>query len=228
MEYRHTMLHEFVTANSQALILRCREKMKERFGSSAFPAIADHGVPVFLQQLVDTLRLEDEHCGKVEAEPGNGPLTAEIGREAALYGAELLRIGHNIDQVVHCYGDVCQSITELAIEKRIPISTNDFRILNRSLDTAIAMAVTSFGSGRQALASDQAASLNQRVKYYTEAHRNLIDIAIQSYTAIKSGNIGMGGATSTLLGHALAELHALPDRVLPEFRQASADTTDTK
>ncbi|MBK6740382.1 MAG: hypothetical protein IPG64_22360 [Haliea sp.] len=121
--------------------------MKEMFGSSAFPAIADHGVPVFLQQLVDILRLEHEHCGKAEADPGKTPVTMEIGREADLHGAELLRTGYNIDQVVHYYGDICQSITELAIELKTPISTDDFRILNRSLDTAIAMAVTSFGRG---------------------------------------------------------------------------------
>lgn len=222
------MLHEFVTANAKPLILRCKEKMKERLDTSAIPAIANHGVPVFLQQLVHTLRLEDEQYGKVNGEPGKAPVTTKIGREAALHGAELLRSGYTIDQVVHYYGDVCQSITELAIEMKTPISTNDFRILNRSLDTAIANAVTSFGKESQAMANAKAASLNERMSSFSEAQRNLIDIAIQSYTAIKTGNIGMGGATSTLLRHALQELHDLSDRVFPEFGQTSPETTDTE
>jgi hypothetical protein len=32
---------------------------------------------------------------------------------------------------VHEYGDVCQSITDLAVELGAPISTDDFRTLNR-------------------------------------------------------------------------------------------------
>ena len=46
---------------------------------------------------------------------------------------------------MHDYGDVCQAITELAVEMNEPISTADFRMLNRCLDDAIARAVTGFG-----------------------------------------------------------------------------------
>ena len=53
-----------------------------------------------------------------------------------------------MSQVVHDYGDVCQSITELAVETNAPISTDDFRMLNRCLDDAIAGAVTQYGRER--------------------------------------------------------------------------------
>jgi hypothetical protein len=45
---------------------------------------------------------------------------------------------------VHDYGDVCQAITELALAINAPISTDDFRMLNRCLDDAIAGAVTQY------------------------------------------------------------------------------------
>jgi hypothetical protein len=45
---------------------------------------------------------------------------------------------------VHEYGDVCQTITELAIEMDAPISTTDFRMMSRCLDAAIAAAVTEY------------------------------------------------------------------------------------
>ena len=60
------------------------------------------------------------------------------------HGHDLLKQGFTIEQVVHDYGDVCQSITELAVELGAPISTEDFRTLNRCLDNAIAGAVTEF------------------------------------------------------------------------------------
>jgi len=46
--------------------------------------------------------------------------------------------GYRVDQVVHDYGDVCQAVTELARERRVPITVDEFQILNRMLDNAIA------------------------------------------------------------------------------------------
>jgi hypothetical protein len=46
---------------------------------------------------------------------------------------DLLLQGFTVSQVVHDYGDVCQSITDLAVEVNAPISTDDFRMLNRCL-----------------------------------------------------------------------------------------------
>src|SRR6202035_2366073 len=210
------MLHEFLTTNRQILISRCREKAAKRFEPREGKATIDHGVPLLLQQLVETLRIEQEtHIRGVDAEPTPAP--TEIGRAAALHGAELLRRGFSVDQVVHDYGDVCQCVTALAVEQDTPISTDEFRTLNRCLDNAIADAVASFGSARQTSIDRQAETLQQRLVAFTAEHRRLIDIATQSLTAIKTGNIGTSGATGTLLAHALEELGSLPDRTLPEI-----------
>lgn len=183
-------------------------------------ATIDHGVPLFLQQLVETLRNEQHtEFRSVDSDPAPAP--TEIGRAAALHGAELLHQGFSVDQVVHDYGDVCQSVTALAVEQDVLISTDEFRTLNRCLDNAIADAVASFGSARQTSIDRQAETLQQRLVVFAAEHRRLVDIALQSLTAIKTGNIGIGGATGTLLAHALEELRSLTDRTLPEIRLAS-------
>jgi hypothetical protein len=214
------MLHEFLTQNRKILISRCREKVAKRFEPTGSLATIDHGVPLFLQQLVETLRDEQNtQIRAVDSEPA--PATTEIGRSAALHGAELLRRGFSVDQVVHDYGDVCQCVTALAGEQEVSISTDEFRTLNRCLDNAIADAVASFGAARQTSIDRQAETLQQRLVVFAAEHRRLIDIAIQSLTAIKTGNIGISGATGTLLAHALEELHSLTDRTLPEILLAS-------
>ena len=214
------MLHKFLTANRQILISRCREKVAKRFEPTQSPATVDHGVPLFLQQLTDTLREEQStHLRSVDSEPT--PAHTEIGRAAALHGAELLRRGFSVDQVVHDYGDVCQCVTALAVEQNVLISTDEFRTLNRCLDNAIADAVAAFGTARQTSIDRQAESLQQRLVVFTADHRRLTNIAIQSLTAIKTGNIGISGATGTLLAHALEELRSLTDRTLPETLSAS-------
>src|SRR3984957_9731426 len=214
------MLHEFLTSNRQLLISRCREKVAKRFEPAETQATVDHGVPLFLQQLVETLREEQiSDFRGVESEPTPAP--TEIGRAAALHGAELLRQGFTVDQVVHDYGDVCQSVTALAVEQEIAISSDEFRTLNRCLDNAIADAVASFGSARQTSIERQTETLQQRLVVFSAEHRRLIDIAIQSLNAVKTGNVGISGATGTLLAHALQELRSLTDRTLPDILLAS-------
>src|SRR3984885_11506528 len=124
------MLHEFLTTNRQLLIDRCREKVAKRFGPHEAKATIDHGVPLFLQQLVETLR-EEQSTGVQTGESEPTPAATDIGRAAALHGAELLRQGFSVDQVVHDYGDVCQCVTALAVEQDIQISADEFRTLNR-------------------------------------------------------------------------------------------------
>lgn len=194
--------------------------MAKRLSPSEIPLALDHGVPLFLQQLVETLSLEqrEPHPTAFEVEPSPAP--TEIGRAATVHGAELLRLGYTVDQVVHNYGDVCQAVTELAGEHDERISTGEFHTLNRCLDNAIADAVTSFGRARQVLLEDQAETLHQRLSFYSVEHRRLVDIALQAYGVIKTGHVGVTGATGTLLFHTLEDLRSLADRTLPEIRRA--------
>ena len=81
---------------------------------------------------------------------GNAPIGIDrhatspgaIGSTATRHGRDLLALGFTVSQVVHDYGDICQAVTELAIEQNAPITTDEFKTLNRCLDTAIAEAVT--------------------------------------------------------------------------------------
>jgi hypothetical protein len=215
------MLHEFLTANRQTLIGRCREKVAKRFEPSEVAGAVDHGVPLFQQQLVDTLRVEQTTHLRAGADSEPTPAPTEIGRAAALHGAELLRRGFSVDQVVHDYGDVCQCVTALAVEQDVAISTDEFRTLNRCLDNAIADAVASFGSTRQKSLDLDAKSLQRSLVAFVEEYRRLNGMATQSLAALKSGTIGIGGATGILLAQTLEEQRLLTDRALPEMVLAS-------
>jgi hypothetical protein len=216
------MLHEFLTSNRNELIERCKNMAGARFEPTLSGATIDHGVPLFLQQLTGILRKEE----RSDHRPANdksavllgGDGRSDIGRSAALQGAELLRLGYSLDQVVHGYGDVCQAITTLAVEQTAPISADEFRTLNRCLDNAIADAVSAFSGAGQVSRMAQAETLSERLSAYAEEQRRLVDIAVHSYDAIKTGSVGMGGATGALLLHTLEELRSLPERNLPEIR----------
>ena len=228
------MLYQFVNANRAELIRRCEEKVARRFAPSGVPAVVVHGVPLFLQQLVDTLLLDPEIPPHAVADPDPTAAPSEIHRTAALHGADLLRLGYSVEQVVHDYGDVCQAVTDLAVEQKASIDAAEFRTLNRCLDNAIAAAVAAFGQGRKTLGNQQAEDLHQRLSAFVDEQQRLVDVAIHAYSAIRTGSIGASGATGALLVNALGELRLLAslgelrllaDRSIADIRLASATTT---
>jgi|SRR5579871_827093 len=114
------MLYEFIALNREEIIGRCRAKVIARSTPPPTQAEINHGVPAFLDQLVHMLR--------------SGGNAVEIDASAGEHGHDLLAQGFSISQVVHDYGDVCQTVTDLAVEKNAPISTEDFHTFNRCLE----------------------------------------------------------------------------------------------
>ena len=218
------MLHNFLISNRDEVIGRCRDKATKRFEPSEIPSLADNGVPLFLEQLVDTLRLEQSTPLQKVVEPDPPPAPTAIGCAAALNGAEMLRLGYKVEQVVQGYGDVCQAVTELAIERNVPIATGDFRTLNRCLDNAIANAVRAYGQGRQAKTKDEAEDLHKRLESFSDMQRRSLDSAIQSFTALQTGKLGLTGATAAAHIDSLLKLRAIVDWPLSEIRLTSAAT----
>jgi hypothetical protein len=201
------MLHDFLTSNRGELISRCEAKVAKR--SPKVSSTDDHGAPLFLQQLADTLYREQLTTVRTESVTERTPANTEIGRAAALHGAELQRSGYSVDQVVHDYGDVCQAVTELAFEQNALITVNEFSTLNRCLDNAIADAVTAYASGLKDAISDRATKLS-KWKSSTSEQQRLINLAIQTVSAIQTG--GANGTSATTLLSTLCDLRDLIDQ----------------
>ena len=200
------MLHEFVALNREEIIRRCRAKVAVRSIPPPTSAEIDHGVPLFLDQLADALRL-----GLTSS--------AEIRRSALLHGHDLRLQGFTVSQVVHDYGDVCQSITELAGEFQAPITVDDFRLLNACLDDAIAVAVTQHArEGNQSSVEDESIRANERLGFFAHELRNLIETASVAFEVMKTGSVGTGGSTGMVLARSLVGARDLISRSLAEVR----------
>ena len=143
--------------------------------------------------------------------------TAENSRTAALHGRDLLDQGYSVDQVVHGYGDVCQAVTELAQERSARITIDEFHTFNRLLDNAIADAVSSYAHHQNAAANAVGAQdLHERLGTLADEQRVQLQTALKALDALKIGNIGLMGATGTLLEDSLLKLRDLIDMSLPE------------
>ena len=218
------MLHDFLTLNRATLIERCRLKAARRCASGASVEPLLHGIPPFLDQIIKTLRLEqtaEPMQSRTVSGPsgGNGSALSEIGTTARRHGHELSQRGYTVDLVVHDYGDLCQSITDLAFEENAPIEVDEFRTLNRCLDNAIADSVTEFAYERDRLIADRGTeAFHERLGIFAHELRNLISTATYAVTAIKTGKVGLSGPTGAVLDRSLIALRTLVDRSLADVR----------
>jgi signal transduction histidine kinase len=221
------MLHEFLVANRGKLIERCRVKVAARRAPRATPEELEYGVPLFLTQLTEMLPHGSLEPGHAKAEQEDRMLRdARLASDATKHGGELMRHDFTIDQVVHDYGDLCQSITEVAMEDRVPITVREFGTLNIKLDNAIAGAVTEFARQRELKSTNEGASAtNERLGVLAHEMRNHLNTAILAASAIKSGSVGLAGATAKALDHSLIGMRALIDRTLAEVRLENASET---
>jgi len=221
------MMHEFLTANRAELIARCRAKVAQRALPGTSERELENGISIFLDQLIKTLVMEQTAAPmlsrKVSGPSGGGkPALSEMSDSATRHGKELQAHGFTVEEVVHDYGDLCQSISDLACETGAEIETDEFRTLNRCLDNAIASAVTEFGYQRDVgIADKQAVALNERLGFFAHELRNKLCTATLALSIIKQGNVGLGGATGGVLDRSLVGLANLIDRSLAEVRMSA-------
>ena len=120
-----------------------------------------------------------------------------------------------MSQVVHDYGDICQAITELAIEQRAPISAEEFHTLNRCLDTAIAEAVTEHA---RMTAAKTSMDETERLGHAAHELRDILNTALLAFNALKRGTVAINGSTGAVLGRSLLRLGQVVDGALAEVR----------
>ena len=200
------MLHDFIELNRDELVARASGKAASRPFESRGPREIEYGVPLFLKQLVETFRRE---------KTGSPFPPNEIGSSAAKHGGELLGMGFTVAQVVHDYGDICQAITELAIERKAAISAEDFHTLNRCLDTAIAEAVAEHARLQQ-----EASGREEVLRLGRLGHelRNQVHAALLSLEALQRGAVGIAGSTGRVLARSVLGMRDLIDSTLAEVR----------
>ncbi len=202
------MLSEFVSANRIEIIERCRARVAERMAPKATAFELEEGIPLFLDLLEATLR------SKLEVAPAPVADTT-----AATHGESLLRQGFTIGQVVHDYGDVCQTITTMAVERTAPISPDEFRTLNLCLDDAIADAVSEFGRLEKIdIIEADSKRATEDLGFLAHELRNLLGTATLACEALRNGSVGTSGSTGAVLERRLKGMRDLVDRSLSVVR----------
>jgi signal transduction histidine kinase len=200
------MLREFIASNRDEILARARSRVSARNAPVVTEVELTQGLPIFLDQLGESLRRAGVHA-VVDHE--------EMQFTASQHGHDLFQKGLTVAQVVHDYGDLCQVITGLAVERSTPVSVEEFQTLNLSLDDAIAGAVTAYAHQRERAIVDEG---TERLGFLAHEMRNLLNTVMLSVASMKTGAVGHGGTTSAMLDRNLIRLQTLIDRSLADVR----------
>lgn len=205
------ILGTFISTNRDEIIARAEAHARARSNVPtthlAHETEFSHANPAFLDQLADALQRGDS---------GNGIDRAPLTSTAAKHGHQLLRMGVPLAQVVHDYGDVCQAITDLAVEQEAWIPAASFRALNLCLDDAIAEAVTEYSRHREHAIEAQGI---EKLGILVHEMRNLLGLATLSFESIRtSGPAAQEGRSGIVCARSLMDLSSLIDRSLADVR----------
>jgi signal transduction histidine kinase len=200
------MFHEFLVTHRDEILARSRSKLAGRVTPIPTASELENGLPLFLDQLVAILRSK-----KGEREEGHDDLSAS----ATLHGGHLLSMGLTVGQVVQDYGSICQSVTEVADERDVAITADEFHTFNRCLDEAIARAVTEFQQQRDRTDGSPGVA---HLGFLAHEMRNLLAASMLTFDALASGTVGVRGSTGAMLGRSLRQMRTLIDRTLTEVR----------
>jgi signal transduction histidine kinase len=184
------MFTDFIRTRRDDIISRAQARVATRSSGPLDDELA-RDIPLFVDQLADALGVDN----------ADGAIVAA----ATTHGANLLRTGFAIGQVVHDYGDVCQVVTQLAIDANAQIETEEFRRFNHCLDDAIAAAVTGYAKSNETKAH---ADEVERLGYLAHELRNKINAAMLAFGILQESQQLVGDSAGVLERslHGLQEL----------------------
>jgi len=200
-------LSEFLVRHREGIERRTSDVFFAR--SAPTPAVSElqRGIPIFMEQLIETLNRGDEPAAEID--------DREIAKTATDYGQRLFGLGFTVSELVHGYGSVCEVVTKFAGEVGHDIATRDFEVFNRVLDVAIAESVTAHELERTA---DAAERENERIGELAHELRNALAAAAMSLAVIRKGTVGTRGPTAEVLDRSLTLMGTLIDRSLAGVR----------
>ncbi len=215
------MLNDFVSEQRQEIVQRCKAKALLRSSEVKRADNPDDLVHSLLDQISASLAAHEVSAGGIDEQLHTS--AGETERAMPECSGGLTRFSFTVARVVQEYGDICQSITELAHEHDVVIPAREFGVFSLRLTQAIAEAAEASCAAREQVFRERAEVLHDRLEQFTVEHEHLTRVAADALAAVEMLAV-VDGEPARHLGRSLEELGWLVRHVLPELRLASART----
>jgi signal transduction histidine kinase len=201
------MLDSFIDANRSEIVGHCVQELQLRYPDRGDEDLG-YGFASFIDEVITALREDARDSNQT-------PNTTFGATTAAAHAIVRKRQGFDLSRVIHDYGLVCDSITELLHEHDERPSAREFQILNRCVDEAVSQAAEAFWSETH---EDDQQEKVERLAFLAHEIRNAVSSANMAFELIRYGRVAVDGRTAEVVQRGLARISTLVDRTLAEAR----------
>jgi signal transduction histidine kinase len=205
------MFSDFIAQRRSEILNRCMLSLKTSHPGRGDEELSE-GLTAVIDNVAEALRADVDEISEQR--------TTEVLESNRQHGTRRKNQGFELNQVIHDYGLVCDSIIAVAADEGVNASPREFQLLNRWIDSAIALAVDSFATGTR-VADEKVQA--ERIGALAHEIRNAANNAALGFELIRSGKVAANGTTAEVVRRALIRIHELADQSLVDARTASQE-----
>jgi signal transduction histidine kinase len=192
------MLYEFISIHRTEILELCLQELKYEYPDRQDEELIKD-IPAVVDELIAALRSD--------AGLPDGVELGTIGETTApSHGVARKRQGFDLSRLVHDYGLVCDAVNRTALHYDEHPNPREYQIMNRSLDTGIALAVESF---TEELRADERLARAQDLGILAHEIRNAVSNALIGFELIRQGRASAQSMTADVVQRALSRIGAL-------------------
>ncbi|HTO98005.1 MAG TPA: HAMP domain-containing sensor histidine kinase [Myxococcales bacterium] len=198
-------LHHFLSERRDEVLRDAGDLIRSLRPSPGLEAARAENLSAFLEAVIDGLKRRES----LPADPVPEPRQTGPAREHPNWER------YDLDEVVHEYGSLCNSIMKVANRHAERISMEQHQALIQALHENIAADVLACERKRRERRRSNAA---ERLGFVAHELRNALHTAALSFQAIRSGHVPARGATGSVLERSHNRLRELVDRLIAQVR----------
>jgi hypothetical protein len=211
---REAIMREFINNNASSIVDDFKTRRSTR--NNAHSALELSQAAIFLRLVVWVFDETRERPGEENRRAALGKIEL-FGKE---YGRQLFAVHYDPSDIVHWYGDICQSLMQVAGAAFLEFKAEEYQLFNECLDGGIAGSISSV----QDLEASGLVPPGDTPSVPEVLHemRNLVNTAKLAFAALRAGTIGTQGATAGVLERSLAAMSNLISGSIEEVKTARA------
>jgi signal transduction histidine kinase len=207
------MLYDLISQHRTEVLDHCLQQLRGTYPDRNDGELLE-SLPTFVDEVIERLR-----PGQADAALTPG----DVNSPTVQHGLVRRRQGFEIASVVRDYALVCEVVSDLAIEYGETPAPQEFQVLTRCVDEAIACAVESYRVEERTFEARERAEF---LGILAHELRNAVSTALIGFEMIRKGKVAVDGRTAEVVTRALAHSTHLINQTLAETRLASGLTAE--
>jgi signal transduction histidine kinase len=200
------LLHEFMSAHRAEILQVCRLELRSRHVENA--AALDGHITLFFDEMLHAIRRDQGVRESSSPLPEGSTTAAQIGEEQQ-------QAGIAVNHVPVVFAAISQSLAAIGEKYELTLSAEEYKMLNRCLDTGVATSIENFWR-------KEADSNNRRMTesfgFIAHELRNALGNAKMAFSLLRAGGLDIHGKTAEVLARNLERMEAHVGELLGSVR----------